>query len=443
MLERTLQIATIGCLLLVCATASGQTRQEKVFGDRARITEEGYWIYNDLFSGIEASTRNGKPMIVTLRCIPCEECVKLDDELIESDPKMRDLLDQFNRVRLVSTNGLDLSLFQYDYDQSYAVMIMNADGTIYARYGTRSDRTEWEGDVSVEGLGKTLEAALALHENYPANRASLAGKQGKEPLFATPNDAPAFEGRFPRNLAFNDNVVKNCIHCHMIGDAEREHFRSRREPIPTETLFQYPHPKSIGVILNPDTTAEIGEVTPDSLAAKAGLESGDEIITIEGQPILSIADFQWVLHHSGEEDQLTVVAKRGNETVDVMLTLPAGWRELDDIGWRVTSWPLRRMTTGGLKVEAADDEIRRDAGVDDDKMALLVTHVGQYGAHAVAKRAGFQKGDVIVSFDGKTDLMRETDLLVYGAQNTRPGEEVDVVIRRNGRTREMSLRMQK
>ena len=52
-----------------------------------------------------------------LRCIPCEECVKLDDEIIDKHPRVRPLLDKFVCVRIVSTNGLDLSLFQYDTDQ--------------------------------------------------------------------------------------------------------------------------------------------------------------------------------------------------------------------------------------------------------------------------------------------------------------------------------------
>ena len=48
-------------------------------------------------------------------------------------------------------------LFQFDTDQSFAVFLLNADGTIYGRFGTRSHRTEWYGDVSVDGLAKALQ----------------------------------------------------------------------------------------------------------------------------------------------------------------------------------------------------------------------------------------------------------------------------------------------
>ena len=47
----------------------------------------------------------------------------------------RPLMEQFVCARQVSTNGLDLSLFQFDTDQSFAVFLLNADGTIYGRFG--------------------------------------------------------------------------------------------------------------------------------------------------------------------------------------------------------------------------------------------------------------------------------------------------------------------
>ena len=104
----------------------------------------------------DEARRTGKPILVVLRCIPCEECVKLDDELIDQDPVIRPLMEQFVCVRQVSTNGLDLSLFQFDTDQSWAVFLLNADQTIYGRFGTRSHRTEWYGDVSLSGMAKAL-----------------------------------------------------------------------------------------------------------------------------------------------------------------------------------------------------------------------------------------------------------------------------------------------
>ena len=75
-------------------------------------------------------------------------------------------------------------------------------------------------------------------------------------------------------------------------------------------------------------------------------------------------------------------------------------------------------------------------------MALRVETVGAYGAHAAAKNAGFRVGDVIVSFDGQTDLTRETDLIAYALRNRMAGEKVEVKIVRAGKSTELTLPMQ-
>ena len=162
-------ILTLTCSFTLLGATAAQQREEKVRNDRAKVVKEGFWIYNDLAAGFALAKKNGKPLLVVLRCIPCEACVKLDDDLVDRDPRVRPLLEKYVCVRVVSTNGLDLSLFQYDYDQSFAAFFLNADRTIYGRYGTRSHETESDQDVSVEGFRRALAAALRLHREYPAN----------------------------------------------------------------------------------------------------------------------------------------------------------------------------------------------------------------------------------------------------------------------------------
>ena len=78
------------------------------------------------------------------------------------------------------------------------------------------------------------------------------------------------------------------------------------------------------------------------------------------------------------------------------------------------------MGFGGMKLEGLKEEDRRQAKLPPDRMALKVIHVGEYGEHAMAKRAGFQKGDIVVSFDGKDDMTTESDLLAYALQQETP-----------------------
>jgi serine protease Do len=433
-------------LLIAISSVSAQekkTRDQKVREDREKVTSEGFWIYNNLPHAYDVAKKTGKPLLVVLRCIPCEECVKLDDELVDRDPVLRPLLQEFVCVRIVSTNGLDLTLFQYDTDQSFAVFMLNADRTIYGRFGTRSHRTDWVGDVSLKGLADALTGALELHKDYPSNAAALKSKTGPAPLFQHPEDFPALKDKFTNSLNYEGDVAKSCIHCHQIGDAVLDYYRAKGEVIPATVLNPYPHPKSMGLILDPDHRATVKSVQPNSIAAASGFQPGDNIVSVQGQPLLSMADLQWVLHlTSPDGGNLKAIVNRDGTPAEVTMSLPTKWRELDDISWRVSSWGLRRMVTGGMVLTPVGDDERGKNGIPSQGMALLVKHVGQYGPHAAAKNAGFQKDDIVVTYDGQSDLLTDSDVLRYGVMQHKPGDEVELEVIRGGARRSLKLPMQ-
>lgn len=420
-----------------------KTRDQKVREDQQRVTQEGFWIYNDLPKAFREAKETGKPIVVVLRCIPCEECVKLDDDLVDTDPILKPLLEKFVCVRVVSTNGLDLSLFQYDTDQSFAVFMLNSDKVIYGRFGTRSHRTEWVGDVSLKGLAEALQGALELHANYPANKDSLIAKTGPKPLFERPELFPSLKDKYTSSLNYSGDVVKSCIHCHQIGDAVREHYRSLNQPIPDEILNPYPHPKALGLILDPARRATVKDVVQGSLAFEAGLRPTDKIVRLNGQPILSMADIQWVLNSipSGGGELKAEIDRDGNPRT-IIVPLLVGWRNLDDISWRVSAWGLRRMVTGGLVFETASAEERNEAAIASGKMLLKVKHVGMYGPHAAGMKAGFKKDDLIISYDGRSDLMTDSDVLRYGATQKKVGETVELAVLRQGESHHLKIPIQ-
>lgn len=439
------------CVLLPCLVllswmpaivCCGQSREEKVRSDRRRVEAEGFWLYNDLDKAYETAQQSGKPIVVCLRCLPCEECVKIDDELIDNDPTVRPLLEKFVCVRIVGTNGLDLDTFQYDTDQSFAMFMLGPDKTIYGRFGTRSDRTQWQGDVSIKGLAAALSAALKLHADASTQKTLLAAKRGKPLEFASPEKYPSLKSKYTNRLNYEGDVVKSCIHCHQIGDARREYYWSQQKPIIEELLFPYPHPKSIGLVLDPDFCARVKQIAAGSIAEKSGLKAGDDLVTLDQQPLISMADVQWVLHHTPNKAcQLPVTVNRDGQTLNLTLDLPAGWRRLDDPHWRVSSWGLCRMMLGGMRLESMTKEQRDQAGVDGP-MALKVRSVGRYGAHAVAMRAGMKPDDIIVSYDGQHGFDREADLFAYAAENLKTGNKVTIEYLRNGKRRTVTLPIQ-
>jgi serine protease Do len=51
-----------------------QDRETKVRNDRKNVEGDGYWIYNDLPKGFSEAKKSGKPLLLIIRCVPCEAC---------------------------------------------------------------------------------------------------------------------------------------------------------------------------------------------------------------------------------------------------------------------------------------------------------------------------------------------------------------------------------
>jgi len=419
-----------------------QDRDTLIRRDSATFQDSESWLYNDLEKAFTAAREAERPLMVVVRCIPCDACQEFDDDVARRDPIIRDLMDQFVCVRLTKANDLDLNRFQFDYDQSMAILFFQPDGTLLARYGTRSARHETE-DISLHGLRETMSAVLRLRNTFENVREALAAKQPVPSAFARPIDYPSLAGRYEAELSMEGPIARSCVHCHQIGDAQRELFRARGEPIPDEVLFPYPDPATLGLEIDPRSLLEIERVEPDSIADRAGLRIGDRLAKLEGQPLVSTADLQWVLHRTpSEAARLDYEAVRDGALVTGTFDLPEDWRRRGDLSWRVTSWQLRRMGLGGLKLKPLEASRRDEFGLSSDQTALEVAHVGQYGDHARAKRAGFKHGDVIVEFDGRTDFQTETDVLAYTVQEKQAGDRVSIDVLRGDERLTLSFTLQ-
>jgi hypothetical protein len=435
-----LKLALFTLAMVLAVAAQAQDRKAKVQQDKEKLADDATWIYNDLDRGLAQAKRSNKPLLVVLRCIPCEACSEFDKHLLARDNEVRDLFDKFVCVRIVQANGLDLSLFQFDYDQSFHAMFLNADKTIYGRFGTRSARPEND-DMTMNGLRQAMLAALELHKNYPANKSQLAGKQGRPVEISVPEELPGLKGKYTKKLDYEGKLVASCIHCHQIRDSERDTYRKANKAMPAEVLFPYPLPDVLGLSMDPNQRAMVKSVADGSIAAKAGLRPGDKIATLAGQPLLAIADLQWVLHHAPAGGELPAEIERDGRTRRITLSLPSGWRQKSDISFRATTWELRRMATGGLVLEDLPDAERRKHGLADDVLALRVKHVGEYNEHAAAKRAGFKKEDIVVAAADRTARMTESQFIAAALDNRR-GTKLAVTVLRGGDRVELQLPMQ-
>ncbi|MCH2180429.1 MAG: PDZ domain-containing protein [Mariniblastus sp.] len=344
-------------------------------------------------------------------------------------------------MRLVKANELNLAQFQFDYDLTFAVLFMNTDRTIYGRYGTRSSVEDAEKHMSMQGLAATMRGVLEIHEGDL--EVDLSGKQSLETDYRTPNDLPSLAGKFKSDLDYQGAVAKNCLHCHQIQDAQREIYRASGQPIPDRLLFPHPHPSVIGLVINPDTKATVQKVVPASPADRAGLRPGDKILSIDNQPILSIADIQWALHTAPDRGALEVEISRGDRQISKKVRLGKDWRFYGDLTWRVTSWPLRRMGTGGIVFRPATDQQRKANGIPEDVMALRVHSLGKYGPHGAATRAGVKKDDIMTRYDGHAENWTPSQLLGYIGKFTRTGQKIQVTMLRKGQPKQLTLPIQK
>ena len=85
-----------------------------------------------------------------------------DEQVVRLDREIADLAREFILVRLVNMRGVNLNVFDFDYDLTWAAFLMNAEEKIYGRFGGR-DPDSPDRYLTLAGLKYALRAALAAH----------------------------------------------------------------------------------------------------------------------------------------------------------------------------------------------------------------------------------------------------------------------------------------
>ena len=273
------------------------------------------------------------------------------------------LLGKFVCVRLVRMNHIDLEQFQFDYDQTWAALFLHPDGTVFARYGSRTA----DGPMamnSMKGLQTTMQRVLKAQAGFPENKERFAAKRGPRPDYKWPKDIPS--PTIKKALGSTAGESKSCVHCHNVYDGLHEVLEKENRYDPAK-LWKYPLPQNPGLTVDSEAGNRITAVAAESAAAKAGLQAGDVIETLNGQAILSFADIQFVLHYLPDSATLKAQATRGDTTREHSLKLDSGWRRTDQ-SWRVSMYGMPPRPR--LWVQALDADARRSLSIAGDKMAI-------------------------------------------------------------------------
>lgn len=404
--------------------------RETIKDENAKGTD--LWIYNDIGRAMAEARKENKPIFVTFRCVPCQDCAAFDAEVAKGNEAIHKLArEKFVSVRQVEMKGVDLSLFQFDHDLNWAAMFINADGVVYARYGTQSAAGA-DAYNSVAGLEKTMHRVLRLHADYPNNAASLKGKRAAQKPYKTALDMPGL----PNKERFRGATARNnCIHCHNIHDAENRQAQQTGK-FTRDMLWRYPLPDNIGLSIDEQDGIRIKAVKENSPAARAGLRAGESVIAMNRQPITSIADMQWVLHSLPNNN--TTVSVTGSQTGARTVRLAAGWKKTD-ISWRGSIWSLSPQIRVWMPALTAGE--KKQKNLPQDQSALLVKWINTgTAAGRAARDAGLRKGDVIVALAGKPlGQMSPAQFTVHVKLNYKVGDKLPLTVVRGGKRQVITI----
>lgn len=361
---------------------------------------------------------------------------------VPTDEALNDLMNRYVCVRIVQNWGLDLTRFQFDGALTWAVFLMNADGTIYGRYGTRSGLGKLLStiDMSVEGFKKTLEGGLKVHETYARGDETLEkmlrGNRGPRPVWKRPEEIPELKrsNRFAVPFTVRSGHG-GCIHCHMVPTNEVLSLRAAGRRIADRYFWPYPLPDEIGLMMDPKQMATLRTVGKGSIAERSGFKAGDRIISLKGQPILSTADIQWVLHHADDPETIKAEIERNGARRNVDLSLPNKWR-LGLTEWRFLNMGFQNRALQ-VRCRPLNTQRRKALGLKKDTLALRVENLNP----AVARRHDLRRADVIVEVDGKREPMNLGAYTAYLLREKKTGDTLRLTILRNGKEHQVELKI--
>jgi len=312
-------------------------------------------------------------------------------------------------VRITNMRGVDLRMFDFDWDLTWVGLFMNADGAIYGRYGGRDDHNP-DKHLSLAGLKHAMREALSSYTREPDRKA--------EPVpstFASVDEYPAAKRM----------KADACIHCHQVTEFHRDYLYSQKKWT-RDQVWAYPPPKNLGIALDEGKGSFVESLAGGSPAYRAGLRPGDTLRMVGGRPVATFADVQYALHRAPSSGQITLEWDRGGRIMKGAADLPPGWRE-SDISWRATMWTL--SPPASVYGEDLTAEEKKALGIPESQLAF---RMGDF-VPKPSREAGIRAKDIILGFEGKEHKMTMLQFNLWVRLNYKPGDQVVYEVIRNGR----------
>ena len=331
------------------------------------------------------------------------------------DPPIADVAREFVLLRLTRMRGVDLDLFDFDYDLTWMGFFLSADEQVYGRYGGR-DPDSPDSRVSLALLRYALQAALERHRR---------GQGGQPPVRRRP---PRTVDDYPATRRLPERA---CIHCHQVYDLRRESLQAAGR-WRLDEVWVYPLPENVGLTLEVDRGDRVARVAANSPATRAGVQKGDRLTTVNGLPVASFADVQYALHRAPARGTVPLTWRHGGQEKGGELALAEGWRQTD-ISWR---WSLRGLDPSpGVQGEDLSPGEKKALGLDPRRLAFRPDTFG----NPVARQAGIRPTDVVLGVDGKELRMTARQFGAYVRLRYTVGARVTYNLLRDGRRVDVPL----
>jgi serine protease Do len=318
--------------------------------------------------------------------------------VVRLHPEIRALALEYVLLRLGNMRGVDLSIFEVDFDLTWNALFLSPEGQVLGRFGGRDADTIAKYQT-LPALKRSLQAAFDRHRHEKA-----AKPTPRKPIFA--EDYPAAAKR-------PDNA---CIHCHHVHEFRRDALQHAGK-WSLDDVWIYPQPENIGLTLDADEGNRVIRVEPNSAAAKIGMRTKDAVRKIGATPIASVADVQAALQRAPKKGTLTLEWERDRKQMNATLSLIEGWRKTD-VSWR---WSLKSLSPNpGIIGDDLDVEARKALNLQPNQLAYRQMNF----LTPAARHAGLQANDVIVGIGDEKLTMNARQFETHIRLYYRVGQEV-------------------
>lgn len=179
--------------------------------------------------------------------------------------------------------------------------------------------------------------------------------------------------------------------------------------------------------------AAVVDVTPDSGAAKAGIQPGDIILSYNGQTLHQASDLPPLVGMTKPGSKVPVEILRNGKKQTLQVTISEAKRDQNAVNNQDASSSERSGSAAlGLTVESLDSDTRKQLGLKAGQGVVISDITGP-----VAAQAGLRPGDVITMVN-QQKIGSVADFKA-ATKDVKPGSTVLLLVRRDDRSNFIGL----